>query len=87
MTYTLEDLARLFDVTERTLQNKLPQLAKKGFPAKLPGSKVWSRPQVDNWIATQAGDTADPRQVANKDSDDILESASAQLTRTYGGVL
>ncbi len=87
MTYTLEELACLFDVTERTLQNKLPQLAKKGFPPKLPGSKIWSRPQVDNWIATQAGKAPDPRQVVNKDSDDILENASAQLTRTYGGVL
>lgn len=51
MTYSLEELAKLFRVSPGYMSAKLPGLYGNGFPRKLPGARVWSRPQVDAWIA------------------------------------
>jgi hypothetical protein len=59
MTYDLDALATLFGVSRRTMQNKLPGLYAVGFPRKLPMSdKVWSAPQVDQWIGGGAAASA-----------------------------
>ena len=81
MTYTIKQLAELFNITARTIQNKLPALYDEGFPRKLPGAKVWSRPQVDLWITTNGNTSALPD---NATKAEFLNSATANLDREYG---
>ena len=51
-TYTIDQLAVLFQRSSATMRSYIDTLQEKhGFPAKLPCfDNLWSRPAVDRWI-------------------------------------
>lgn len=76
-TVSLDELAEIFRCTPQTMTNKLPRLYDNGFPAKLPGERLWSRVAVMRWFSTN-GETWRP--AAN---DDDVAAATAQLEADY----
>lgn len=51
LTVTAGQVAAMFGLSKKTFQNKLRELTDShNFPQKLPGSKDWSRPVVEDWF-------------------------------------
>ena len=73
--YTLDEICSLLRISKVTwYKTHRDELAKAGFPARLPRIKRWSRRQVDNWInnngAPQQHETVD---IALADTIDLDE--------------
>lgn len=47
---TKSELASLLRMQPRTLERKLPVLQAGGMPVRLPGTKVWPREAIENWL-------------------------------------
>ncbi|MEW6256546.1 MAG: hypothetical protein AB1592_11365 [Pseudomonadota bacterium] len=90
LVFTLDDLAALFRRSPETISRHVARLMERhGFPQPLPllRPRVWSRPQVEAWIA--AGPSAatglpvpaqDPRL-----SPEAIAASRARLEARYGG--
>lgn len=79
-TYTLDQLAVVFQRSSATLRGYLDELRDKhGFPERLPCfENMWSKPAVDRWLENngraEAGDAPG------------AEAQPSRLARKYGGV-
>jgi len=80
-TYTIDQLAVLFQRSSATMRGYIEQLQKEHrFPTKLPCfDNLWSKPAVDRWFETNGEtDFAPPVGSAN------LDRARAALNSKYG---
>lgn len=75
-TYTIDQLAVLFQRSAATLRNYLEQLqAEHGFPPKLPCfDNLWSKPAVDRWIENNGRAGAEPVMTLQHEPVTILEA-------------
>ncbi len=80
MTYSLEEVAGLFRRNKDTFRELRPRLEANGFPLRLPGTRLWSRPAVDRWFVTDAYRAPDP-EIAGDNVRDIRD----HLEVKYGG--
>lgn len=49
-TLTIGQVAQMFGESEPTFRKRLGKRLEGGFPPRLPGSKDWSRPVVEDWF-------------------------------------
>lgn len=89
LVMTLDDLAPLLHRPRSTVCAHVARLmAKHGFPQPLPVSRprVWSRPQVEAWVAEGRGAGTGP--VAAQDprlSPEAIAAGRQRLESRYGG--
>lgn len=81
LTYSLAEVAAKFRVTPDTFRNKRRTLEAAGFPRRLPGSTLWSRPAVDHWFTT-SGNTYAPL-MTPETADAAVEKAREALENRY----
>lgn len=55
LSMSLAEVAAIFRRTPDTFRELRPRLEAAGFPRKLPGTHLWSRPAVEAWFASDAG--------------------------------
>lgn len=83
LTYSLNDVAALLRKSPTYFSTIRPRLEGFGFPKPLPGlGAVWSKPQVDAWIAGNGDLTSD---LALDAASRAVEAARAGLEETYAG--
>lgn len=83
MVCTAGQVAQLLGMSERSFDRKRGELAKAGFPGKLPGTNGWSRPAVVAWIRSNGQTTvATPRGIPQGDLE--IEAIVTGLEDEYG---
>ncbi len=55
MTYTIDQLATMFQRDAVAMRRLLPKLLAAGFPPRLPGCQLYSQPAVDAWFENWPG--------------------------------
>lgn len=84
LTYTMAQVERRLGLTPGQFghSGRRKRLADAGFPARLPGTSLWSAPAVDHWIATNANTYLPLMQQAD-DERGALARATAALEDRY----
>ncbi len=83
MVCTAGQVAQLLGMSARTFDRQRPELAKAGFPGKLPGTNGWSRPAIVAWISSNGQSTAPvPRGIPQGDPQ--IEAIVSDLEQEYG---
>lgn len=83
LTWSKGEVCFALGVSEGTFDKKRDELAKAGFPPKLPGLNAWSIAAVMDWVAHPPGYVHFAERLTQSDS--AVADVSAQLEHEYAG--